>query len=132
MSNSEVISSDPSNTEKPVRGVFWIIEDELFAFPFQEGTYENGIAKSGNTYNHKKLWEEVKPKGCRKPYNYYPRGRVELSRNGKVTIYLSSFVSASFIPSIKEIFGITTVASIAYDCSVHYRSYLDDGWAPDK
>lgn len=36
------------------RGVFWIVDDELLAFPFMEKFLE-GVAKSGNTYNHKKL-----------------------------------------------------------------------------
>ena len=40
--------------------------------------FSEGVAKSGNTYNHKKLWNEIKPRGCNKPYNYYPRGRVDI------------------------------------------------------
>ena len=34
------------------RGVFWVIEDKLFAFPFIENSTQ-GLAKSGLTYNHK-------------------------------------------------------------------------------
>lgn len=60
------------------RGVFWIIDDELLSFPFTDG-FSEGVAKSGNTYNHKRLWNEIKPHGCNKPYNYYPRGRVDIS-----------------------------------------------------
>lgn len=47
------------------RGVFWIIEGTLYAFPFKERMQSNeiGIAKSGLTYNHKNLWPKVKPKG---------------------------------------------------------------------
>lgn len=54
------------------RGVFWLIDDEFLAFQFMEDSLK-GVVKSGNTYNHKKLWYEIKPHGCNKPYNYYPR-----------------------------------------------------------
>ena len=34
------------------RSVFWVVEGKLLAFPFDE-TATVGIAKSGNTFNHK-------------------------------------------------------------------------------
>ena len=41
------------------RGVFWLVGNELLAFPFSEDSaYE--VAKSGKTYNHEKLWEHIK------------------------------------------------------------------------
>ena len=43
-------------------GVFWVIDDELIAIPFDKFKYVEGIAKSGETYNHEKLWELVMPK----------------------------------------------------------------------
>lgn len=109
------------------RGVFWIINDELLAFPFTD-EYSEGIAKSGNTYNHKKLWNEIKPKGCNKPYNYYPRGRVEISNKGKPIIYMNPNVDDSFIPLIRTEFGLRESLTIRYDNSQHYKCYLDDGW----
>lgn len=36
-------------------GVFWVIDDELIAIPFDKFKYVEGIAKSGETYNHEKL-----------------------------------------------------------------------------
>ena len=67
----------------PRKGVFWIVErngDEiLLAFPFQDGD-TTGVAKSGDTYNHRLLWESVRPSGCNRPYSYYPRGRVEVTK----------------------------------------------------
>ena len=52
------------------RGVFWVIDGALLAYPFAEGVYAEGTARSGVTYNHKKLWEQLY--GSRgKPYNYY-------------------------------------------------------------
>lgn len=49
-------------TDSAQRGVFWVIEDKgeehLLAFSFISGAV-TCVAKSGNTYNHKKLWEHV-------------------------------------------------------------------------
>ncbi|WP_256374536.1 hypothetical protein [Butyrivibrio sp. LC3010] len=36
-------------------GVFWIIEDSLFAVPFEKDVVF-GVAKSGNNYNHRLVW----------------------------------------------------------------------------
>ena len=112
------------------RGIFWDVNGELLAFPFVEDNL-TGIAKSGNTYNHKKLWPFVKPKGCNKPYNYYPRGRVEINNKGKVIIYMNPNVSESLLSEIKIEFGIITEPRVIYDNSNHYKCYLDDGWKPD-
>lgn len=119
-----------SMAKEPSRGVFWVIDGELLAFPFYDGA-EIGIAKSGNTYNHKKLWNDVKPRGCKKPYNYYPRGRVEITNRGKVIIYMNPNIDDSMISDIRSEFGITGNPTISYDYSRHYRCYLDDGWKPD-
>lgn len=35
----------------PSRGVFWIVDDTILAFPFMNDGIS--VAKSGNTYNHK-------------------------------------------------------------------------------
>ena len=112
------------------RGVFWVIDDELLAFPFMEDDV-NGIAKSGNTYNHKKLWPDVRPRGCNKPYNYYPRGRVDFSNKGKPIIYMNPNISDDIISDIKIKFGLREEPTIRYDSSQHYKCYLDDGWKPD-
>lgn len=112
------------------RGVFWIVDGNLLEFPFTEN-YSSGIAKSGNTYNHKKLWNDIKPKGCNKPYNYYPRGRVDISNKGKPIIYMNPNVDSSIIPEIKIEFGLRDDPVIRYDHSKHYKCYMDDGWKPD-
>ena len=49
------------------RGIFWVIENKVFAFVFEEGATV-GVAKSGNNYNHRLLWDSVKPPKCNKPY----------------------------------------------------------------
>ncbi len=107
-----------------LRGVFWIVEEELMAFPFDEKiTY--GIAKSGKTYNHKLLWEYIRPKGCNKAFDYYPRGRVDMTGKGRPIIYMSPHVDKKFIPEILMAFGIKENPIIKYDSSRHYHCCLD-------
>lgn len=110
------------------RGVFWLIENELLAFPF-DGSLNEGIAKSGNTYNHKKLWQVIKPCNC--PYNYYPRGRVEISSKGKAIIYMNPNIGEEWIMKIKELFDLQKEPAIRYDYRMHYKCYLDRGWTAD-
>lgn len=113
------------------RGVFWVIvergEEHLLAFPFTNGDVM-GVAKSGNTYNHKKLWEHVRPQGVNKPYNYYPRGRVEITKRGYAVIYSSPHIKESFLNEIKDIFGLTGNVRLQYDFSRHYQSFYDEDW----
>lgn len=116
--------------KEPTRGVFWVIDDELLAFPFIDYDTQ-GVAKSGNTYNHKKLWPDVKPKGCNKPYNYYPRGRVDFSNKGKPIVYMNPNIPDDLISDIKFEFGLREAPTVRYDNSQHYKCYLDDGWKPD-
>ena len=117
--------------KEPCRGVFWVINDELLAFPFY-GDAAEGIAKSGNTYNHKKLWDSIRPSGINKPYNYYPRGRVDIDNKGRSVIYMNPNVPDNLLPDIKTEFGIRNDPIIRYDYSDHYKCYLDDGWKPDR
>lgn len=113
--------------EKPYKGVFWVIEQgnakKLLAFPFY-GDETYGVAKSGDTFNHRLLWESVRPKGCSRAFDYYPRGRVELTGQGRAVIYMSPYVSAEFIPEIKSAFGLGDNFVVKLDFSKHYRCYL--------
>ena len=84
---------------KPVKGVFWIVEGRLLAIPFDHA-HPYGLAKSGDTYVHKKIWEYVRPKGCKKPYNYYPRGRVETKNNGSAVVYMNPNIGEDYIKDI--------------------------------
>lgn len=104
-----------------------MIDGALLAYPFIEGVYAGGTARSGVTYNHKKLWELVR--GSRgKPYNYYPRGRVDADNRGQPVIYMSPHVSPALLPEIQAVFAITSQPLLRYDNSRHYRCHLDDGW----
>lgn len=110
---------------KMMRGVFWLIDGKLHAFPF-DGSYPEGTAKSGVTYNHKKLWELVKPKGCNHPFDWYPRGRVELTDRDQAVIYMSSHIDEDMVYQIMDKFGITSEPIIRYDYSRHYHCHLDE------
>lgn len=114
------------------KGVFWEIDGMIFAFPFKEHYFSFGLAKSGDTYAHKKLWQEVKPKRCNKPYNYYPRGRIEINSKEKAILYMNPNVDESLIPEIMIQFGLKEYPKVIYDNSSHYKCYLDDGWKADK
>lgn len=108
-----------------MRGVFWLVGDELLAFPFEAGA-AYGVAKSGRTFNHRLLWEHIWPLGCIEPYNYYPRGRVDMSGKGRSVIYMSPNIGEEVIPQIMEAFGLAERPTIHYDGSGHYRCYLDE------
>lgn len=114
------------------QGVFWVIDDELLSFPFGSVTTYDGIAKSGDTYNHKRLWPDIKPPKCNKPYNYYPRGRVDINSRGEATVYMSPDIDESILSQVKIEFGIRGDIQVCKDYSEHYKCYLDDGWVPEK
>lgn len=107
-----------------MRGVFWIVEDELLAFPFKEGE-QVGVAKSGMTFNHRLLWKHVRPGKCNRAFDYYPRGRVEYNGKGKPVVYMSIHVDVKFIPEIEKAFCLSEKPLIHYDGSEHYKCYLD-------
>ena len=106
------------------RGVFWVIDGELLSFPFS-GDAVYGIAGSGKTFNHRLLWDHVRPRKCRKPFDYYPRGRVEISGKGKPLIYMSPWVPAELIPQIRIAFELDEEPAIHVDGSVHYQCQMD-------
>lgn len=117
-------------------GIFWLIDDEdkLLSYPFGSVNSYAGVAKSGDTYNHKRLWNDLKPFGTKKTYNYYPRGRVDWDNQGRPTIYLNPNIDESFINQIKLDFAIrpSDDCKIQYDYSDHYKCHLDDGWKAER
>lgn len=130
----KIYRSQPSmyinSAKEETQGVFWVIDDRLYAFPFYEGA-NVGVAKSGDTYNHKKLWQEVKPNGCNKSYNYYPRGRVMFDNKNRPVIYMNPNIDNGFLSHIKSEFGLRENPIVKYDCSKHYKCHIDDGWVAD-
>ena len=118
------------------RGVFWLIDDKLVAFPF-DGKYPEGIAKSGNTYNHARLWDflvrskdsaldsDVRSHCYARSYDYYPRGRVDYNDHGKATVYMSPWIPREYIGQIMQAFELTNEPRLCYDYSAHYHCHLD-------
>ena len=117
---------------RPHKGVFWLIDGEIWAVPFDEQKYEYGISKSGDSYVHRKIWKEIKPRKCRYPYNYYPRGRVEITSKNLCILYMNPNIGEEYINEIMKKFGLESVEKIIYDNSSHYRSYLDIEWKADE
>lgn len=79
--------------QKPHKGIFWIaaqtMDDyvnrdhlQIIACPVPADCMMLGNSKNGNTNTHAKTWDELvqtAPREIRsKPWNYYPRGRVEI------------------------------------------------------
>ncbi|SFW22332.1 hypothetical protein [Ruminococcus flavefaciens] len=106
------------------RGVFWLIDGKLSCYSF-DGSITEGISKSGNTYNHKKLWEHLRLCGSKVGFDYYPRGRVEITAKGKAVIYMSPHIGGEYVPEICKAFEIDNTPIIKYDHSEHYHCYLD-------
>ena len=106
------------------RGVFWIVDDKLLAIPYSRAETK-GLSKSGDNYNHKELWEFIKPAKCKKPFDYYPRGRVEVSNKGKPVIYMNPNIEEGFLSEIMDAFGLTEPPKVHFDGSEHYKCYID-------
>lgn len=117
---------------RPHKGVFWLIDGAIWAVPFDDKKYECGISKSGDSYVHKKIWKAIKPKKCRYSYNYYPRGRVEITLKGSCVIYMNPNIGEQYTDEIMKKFGLSSVPKIIYDNSSHYKCYLNKGWKADK
>jgi hypothetical protein len=143
--NFEIAPKEPEE-EQLCSGIFWILSDNNdlsqfilldFLIPCDtNGTPKNTHSielnsKSGNSYNHKKIWEsEIKNKYYgKKKYDYYPRGRVEISNN-KAVIYLNPHINKpEFIDEIKKSFGLSasniSEVRVIADGSRHYQCFLD-------
>lgn len=106
------------------RGVFWLIDGVLKCYPF-DGSITEGITKSGNSYNHKKLWEHIRSQGCNKPFDYYPRGRVEISSKGKAIVYMSPHIGKEYTAQVCAAFELDDEPVVKFDHSEHYHCYLD-------
>lgn len=127
------------------KGIFWVKDPDnissgnlYFNVPcdvFGEPTSIEGLdltAKCGTTFNHERTWKQLSNNITEgKPYNYYPRGRVEIN-NGKAIIYANpNIVNDDLQEWCKDKFnlypynGIKSIRMIA-DGSEHYKCYLDN------
>lgn len=130
------------------KGIFWCYRQgvilkgkeetsEVIIIPVKVKCDENGnvleeasySSKSGENFNHKVEWDKLK-KGLKggHPYNYYPRGRVEI-RNGKIKVFANPviFEDAQIIKTVFESFEIEKeLAELHADNSYHYRFLYEE------
>ena len=118
------------------KGVFWYDPQREMLITRKVACDEYGIAleaveyssKSGGNFNHKEEWSKF-PRNItnRHPYNYYPRGRVEI-KNNKATVYINPILNTPKLIELIElefnIFGKHIPIRISNDGSAHYNFLL--------
>ena len=87
------------------------------------------LGKSGDTLNHKKLWNTLPSSVTNnKDFDYYPRGRVEI-HNGKAKVFITQYLvnyQDQILHFVKDKFNLTVdngikECNIFIDGSEHYR-----------
>lgn len=120
------------------KGIFWVADFEsdhphLITAAAQcdaDGKSVSSVeysSKSKNSFNHKTEWQKL-PKTVTKglPYNYYPRGRVEI-KNKRATVFLNPDINtAATVKKIIDFFDLETSnglisVKIKSDGSKHYQ-----------
>lgn len=90
------------------------------------------MSSSGSdNYNHERVWKCLSAKETnKKPFNYYPRGRIEIS-SGIAKIFHSTHIPQEELKRwaidkfhLTKHNGIIKIKMIA-DGSAHYRCHLD-------
>lgn len=88
-------------------------------------------SKNGCSNTHKASWQTVTKgrKDLRKiPWNYFPRGRVEISR-GRAFVFMNPRIlgCGDYLELIKETFGIACLdVRVKIDNSAHYQCTILD------
>ena len=117
--------------------IFWYNPTEKKLIVKKVACDHNGVAlepveyssKSGDNFNHKAEWAKLS-RGITggHPYNYYPRGRVEV-KNNKATVYFHPILNEPrAIDRISEGFGLyngTILVREVPDGSDHYKYLID-------
>ena len=129
------------------KGIFWYyvtyFDDDMYSYnllPVYVKCDINGnsleeckfSSKSGNNFNHKIEWDKMHSQDKirqRHPYNYSPRGRVEI-RNGIIKVYANPVIldDEKAINHIIELFELVDYKeSIRWisDNSKHYQYCID-------
>ncbi len=122
------------------KGIFWYIDGQLFCIKAacdNTGRIVENVelsSKSGTNFNHKAEWEKMpKTIAQHKPFDYYPRGRVELVCTSKLSakVYLNPTLCEEGIKEqIRLSFGLNKENGIAKinfiaDGSAHYRAKIN-------
>ena len=124
------------------KGLFWLVKNdsekfELFCIKilcYRDGEtlekVETGVCES-EKFKHERAWEKLdKAITQGKPYNYYPRGRVEIKK-GKATIFLNPALNEEpIVEKLCRSFGLTRENGIVdirikNDNSWHYRFLME-------
>ena len=120
------------------KGIFWIVDKEELnnnnKFLIKIKTDCTGAiidydfplnSKKGDNYAHKNTWGGLPYKMTRnKPFDFYPRGRIEIKEN-VCRIYINPDLnSLEIINYLKEQFDLYSIESIKVivDHSIHYKS----------
>ena len=124
------------------KGIFWCVnvestQPQLITVSVNcdaDGHAESKVtysSKSGDNFNHSVEWQKLDKHITRGyPYNYYPRGRVEIKRN-KAVIFINPVLNTkAIIEKIFEVFELSesdNLKSISVKCdgSRHYKYLLD-------
>lgn len=130
------------------KGIFWFTCDYLengeCDFSHAEMIYLNypcdldgnsdvliGNSKDGSSFTHKNTWQDLvkdKPREIRnKPWNYFPRGRVEIRGVAKIFYNPRLDDCENFRSEVNIKFGLGIVQKIfIVDNSNHYGCYGDE------
>ena len=126
------------------KGIFWIVDEEnlatnipyMFRIPVNstgESIIYDGMcppnSKRGDNYNHRLTWNNYVATHLKRgrPFNCYPRGRVEISPLRKVKIFINPDINTpriiSFIYDMFRLAGkdVTVIA----DSSEHYGYFKE-------
>lgn len=92
------------------KGIFWYLSQKKFII-VSVACNENGKAekqavfssKSGDNFNHKAEWAKLSKRVTKgRPYNYYPKGRVEIYEKS-IKIFLNTDININRKEIIEEI-----------------------------
>lgn len=122
--------------QKLYKGLFWLSEKLIIikAECDTDGNFfkmpdSNLLSENRKEFNHKSAWQTLPKSDTNgKPFNYYPRGRVQIKRGNAII-----FTNENALPEIENIkraFGLFNGNGIAdikikVDMSDHYLSEYD-------
>ena len=120
---------------RPRKGPFWLIDgvgcddngfvaEKLVAYP---------VDPSQTTPSHKDIWDSC-GRGIKKPWNYYPRGRVEI-RKDKAIVFANSrcFDYSDLSEALRSAFCLGSLPmELKADNSVHYAEGIFGEYGCEK
>ena len=116
----------------PKQGVFWVIQEKLFAFPFEAGKISGSACKvKGNLYPQKAV-AYCLPERLRKTLSLLPQ---------RAGAYCERRFGASLSQSAhyrrirdgnQSIFRYRRRPQIHYEHTAHYHCHLDTEWRPES